>query len=514
VPDGARARLGVGTILSAALSPDEEFLAVGTTTGVYVYQMSTFEQVCDAAAEWAVYEVEWLRNGSFLLASGHDTSGWHHMFAAWAWQNGRGSLLPEAPDAIPPDEVGISSPTYYVGETYDRIIEELLNTIVDRATGEVVSVLDPPEPDLEFLARLEHFRFSPSYQMVAGYTGIPNGDAPATDHRIYVWDVNTGEQLYVLDGHTEFLAVNEVSWSPDGARLVSGAGLFEFGGEVILWDMGTGEMHQLLLSQAPSVKTVSWSPNGDWIAAGSGHPGGQVTVWEGATGDPLFTWNGYQWPVQHLIWLSGGRRLIAASRDAAVLWDVETRLPINMLHGSGGVPGERMEVLFSPDGRTVSVDYGGDETVVWNGETGEFILQTMGQEHYPDWENYGIDVVWVERNEEFFRRQEDGPALARLGTTFDLRGEHEAEIFTLLLSPDGSILASAGGIPPEHGYPLYEGWEENAVIVWDTATGEPIHRFLGHTGRVVSLSWSPDGQILASGSLDGTVILWEMTPQR
>jgi WD40 repeat protein len=182
--------------------------------------------------------------------------------------------------------------------------------------------------------------------------------------------------------------------------------------------------------------------------------------------------------------------------------------------GLPGVPGERMEVLFSPDGRTVSVDYGGDETVVWNGETGEFILQTMGQEHYPDWENYGIDVVWVERNEEFFRRQEDGPALARLGTTFDLRGEHEAEIFTLLLSPDGSILASAGGIPPEHGYPLYEGWEENAVIVWDTATGEPIHRFLGHTGRVVSLSWSPDGQILASGSLDGTVILWEMTPQR
>ena len=65
---------------------------------------------------------------------------------------------------------------------------------------------------------------------------------------------------------------------------------------------------------------------------------------------------------------------------------------------------------------------------------------------------------------------------------------------------------------PGNGSPWVEGWEENAVIVWDTTTWQPIHEFLGHTGKVNSLAWSPDSRYLASGSADGTVIIWDVAP--
>ena len=43
-------------------------------------------------------------------------------------------------------------------------------------------------------------------------------------------------------------------------------------------------------------------------------------------------------------------------------------------------------------------------------------------------------------------------------------------------------------------------------------TGEEKATLRGHTGHVNSVSFSPDGSILASGSSDGTILLWEVIP--
>ena len=48
--------------------------------------------------------------------------------------------------------------------------------------------------------------------------------------------------------------------------------------------------------------------------------------------------------------------------------------------------------------------------------------------------------------------------------------------------------------------------------LWDANTGSPLRTLTGHTAWVSSVSFSPDGNTLASGSPDGTVLLWELAP--
>ena len=59
---------------------------------------------------------------------------------------------------------------------------------------------------------------------------------------------------------------------------------------------------------------------------------------------------------------------------------------------------------------------------------------------------------------------------------------------------------------------LASGSEDGTIRLWDASTSRHIRTLTAHTGTVESVAFSPDGNTIASGSGDGTVLLWQLTP--
>jgi WD40 repeat protein len=61
---------------------------------------------------------------------------------------------------------------------------------------------------------------------------------------------------------------------------------------------------------------------------------------------------------------------------------------------------------------------------------------------------------------------------------------------------------------------LASGSHDGTVRLWDAATGEELATFRGHGGTVTCVTFDPGGQWIASGSHDQTVRLWPVTRGR
>ena len=77
---------------------------------------------------------------------------------------------------------------------------------------------------------------------------------------------------------------------------------------------------------------------------------------------------------------------------------------------------------------------------------------------------------------------------------------HSAWVMCLAFSPDGNLLAS--------------GSNDQTIRLWDVPTGQCLKTLRGHTSGVQSLAFSADGRLLASGSNDHTIRLWDVATKQ
>ena len=74
---------------------------------------------------------------------------------------------------------------------------------------------------------------------------------------------------------------------------------------------------------------------------------------------------------------------------------------------------------------------------------------------------------------------------------------HTERVTSVAFSPDGKRIVSGSG--------------DQTLKVWDAASGQETLTLAGHTERVTSVAFSPDGERIVSGSGDNTLRLWDAT---
>ncbi|KAF7979229.1 hypothetical protein HWV62_43190 [Athelia sp. TMB] len=75
---------------------------------------------------------------------------------------------------------------------------------------------------------------------------------------------------------------------------------------------------------------------------------------------------------------------------------------------------------------------------------------------------------------------------------------HKRHVTSVSYSPDGKHIVS--------------GSSDNTILIWDAETGEIVAGpFVGHSREIMTVAYSPDGKYLASGSYDETVRIWDIS---
>ena len=374
LPEGAKIRLGKGTIQVLAYSPDGAQLAVATRIGVWLSDAETGEVLNLIVGHTAAVQCMAFSPDGRTLATGSldETARLWDVNTAQPIHTLRGHTAGVTSVAFSPDgrtlatgsdgepttvrlwdvDTGIHIRTLrgHTGTVNSMVFNPDGRTLATGSLDETVRLWDARTGvPLQTLTRQEvaSIAFSPD-----GRTLVIGSWRGAVD--LWLWFANTATHIRTLRGHTN--SVGSIAFSPDGHAIATGS-LDE---TVRLWDAGTGVYIRTLTGHTSGVVSVVFNPDGKRIATGSWD--GTVRLW-GANVGHIRALRGHTGSVNSVVFSSDGMLIATGSSDRTVrLWDAHTGQHIRTLRGHTGAISS---VAFSLDGRQFASGSDDGTALLW-----------------------------------------------------------------------------------------------------------------------------------------------------
>lgn len=256
--------------------------------------------------------------------------------------------------------------------------------------------------------------------------------------------------------------VNNIVYSPDGSTLAVATTI-----GIWLYDTNTYKPLSLLTGHTDSVRTVKYSADGKTLASGSSD--NTIRLWDPHSGQNVRVLKGHQTAIRDIAFSRDGLTLASiGSNDKSVrLWNVKTGKLKAILKGCST---DILSLAFSPDGETIAAGEINGTVTLLSTKTKKLITTLVGHRLAPS------DIT------------------------------EPGSVLSLAFSPDGETLAS--------------GSRDTTIRLWNTKTAHHKVTLTGHNGRVTTIVFSSDGNIIASGasythwSSDSTIRLWDATTGR
>ena len=336
----------------------------------------------------------------------------------------------------------------------------------------------------------------------------PTGDLVSVATTIGVWtyDVHSGKEVNLFTG--DMGGANAISYTSDGGTLAAA----HWNRTVGLWDVNSHlptAPYFTFTGHPGAIYAVAISPDNRMVASGGAgkmnrgdsEPSGLIRMWDLQTKElrPILRSNA---PVSTLVFSPNSRMLAAGSGDGTIqVWDAGTG---DLIHEFKDHKESVWKVDFSPDNKwllSVSLD-------------GTGLLKNLGPDgkELPILNQHGTSIHAasfspVDRDDEYtfatggadkriqlWRAQTNNTNdLLRDNQTLD---GHNDSVWILAFSKDGQDLAS--------------GSLDGTVRLWDLDILRERFKITGHTGGIKALAYTVDNRILACGTgLKGTLRLWD-----